>query len=167
MSCPAAFWVIRRFKPIWIKSGYFTLHSKHLHARCYTFENGAVIRQKWLRMWCFSRCTLYAARLRAARCTLTSNIRTIRIFECGSNVKSQNGKNTTMSHQWKESGPKWSVQKGENGRSVQKWTVLSQTGRSRTIVDGLLSQSGGSRVKVDGHCRRTKSRRLKVDGPLG
>ena len=69
-----------------------------------------------------------------------------------------------------ESSPKWTVQKGENERSL-KWTVLSQTGRSfETIVDGLLSQSGRSWVKVDGHS--TKSERslginlsIKVDGP--
>jgi len=29
-----------------------------------------------------------------------------------------------------ESGPKWTVPRGESGRSIQKWTVLSQTGRS-------------------------------------
>ena len=48
-----------------------------------------------------------------------------------------------------ESGPKWTVQKSESGRSLkrtsaQKWTVLGQTGRSyeprfRAIVDGVLS----------------------------
>ena len=30
----------------------------------------------------------------------------------------------------KESGPKWTVQRGGSGRSVQNWTVLSQAGWS-------------------------------------
>ena len=56
-----------------------------------------------------------------------------------------------------ESGPKWTVQKGESGRS-------------RTIVDGLLSQSGRSWVKADGHSTKNGqslgiNRSVKVDGP--
>ena len=66
-------------------------------------------------------------------------------------------------------GSKWTVQKGESGRS-------------RTIVDGLLSQSGRSWVKEDDMSFSIKVERipdfqnptelylvirLKVDGPLG
>ena len=47
---------------------------------------------------------------------------------------------------------------------------LSQSGRSRTIVDGLLSQSGRSWVKVDGHSTKSgQSLRInlsiKANGP--
>ena len=52
----------------------------------------------------------------------------------------------------------------ESERSVQKWTVLSQPGRSRTIVVGLLSHSGRSWVKVDGHS--TKSGQSFFGGPV-
>ena len=51
-----------------------------------------------------------------------------------------------------ESGPKWTVQKGESGRSLGKLDGhLIESGRPRTIVGGLLSQSGRSWVNVDGH----------------
>ena len=40
-------------------------------------------------------------------------------------------------------GSKWTVQKGESGRS-------------RTIVDGLLSQSGRSWVNEDGHSTKNE-----------
>ena len=44
-----------------------------------------------------------------------------------------------------DSGPKWTVQKGESGRSWAKLKGhLSQTRRSMTIIDGLLSQTGRS-----------------------
>ena len=33
-------------------------------------------------------------------------------------------------HGYDESGPMWTVPRGESGRSIQKWTVLSQTERS-------------------------------------
>ena len=51
-----------------------------------------------------------------------------------------------------ESGPKWTVQKGERGRSLKwtvtrNWTVLSQTGRSFAPKWTVI--------------------RLKVDSPLG
>ena len=68
------------------------------------------------------------------------------------------------------SGPKWTAQNGESGRSresgrsVQKWTVLSQTGRSFepkwTVRDDSgrsLEPKWRSRVKVDG--QSTKSGR--------
>ena len=62
----------------------------------------------------------------------------------------------------RESGRKWTVQKGERGRSGQNgrsWLKLdghlSQSRQSRTIVDGLLSQSGRSWVKVDGHSTKS------------
>ena len=74
-----------------------------------------------------------------------------------------------------ESGSKWTVQKvkvdgpqsgqsRESGRSVQKWTALSQTGRFRTIVDGLFSQSGPSEVKVDDQWSKRAVIWLKKDG---
>ena len=40
-----------------------------------------------------------------------------------------------------ESGPKWTVQKGESGRSVKKWTVLSQSGRSFEPKWTVMGQS--------------------------
>ena len=78
-----------------------------------------------------------------------------------------------------ESDPKWTVLIGqsgrsrESGRSVQKWTVLSQmvcllsqSWRSWTIVDGLLSQGGWFWAKVDDHLHgKGRSRVKKVDGP--
>ena len=44
--------------------------------------------------------------------------------------------NVENAHGYDESGPKWTVQRGESGRSresrrsIQKWTVLSHSGRS-------------------------------------
>ena len=70
-----------------------------------------------------------------------------------------------------ESGSKWTVQKGESGRSWAKLDGhLSHSGRFRTIVDGLLGQSGRSWVKVDGHSTKSGrslgiNRSVKVDGP--
>ena len=48
-----------------------------------------------------------------------------------------------------ESGPKWTVQKGDSGRSikwtvVRKWIVLSQTGRSLEPKWTVLDDSGRS-----------------------
>ena len=68
--------------------------------------------------------------------------------------------------------------KNQSGRSVQKWTVLSQTGRSWVKVDGHSTKSGQSfgvnrSVKVDGSkvsnwtvrkYQTERSKSVKVDG---
>ena len=88
-----------------------------------------------------------------------------------------------------ESGPKWTVQEGESGRSresgrsVQKLTVLSKTGRSSEPKWTVRDDSGrsfepkwtvtgqSSRLKVDGPSdeskyRSERSKNIKVDGLL-
>ena len=63
-------------------------------------------------------------------------------------------------------GLKWTVLKVDDrskadapSKSGRSWAKpdgdLSQSRRSRTIVDGLLSQSGRSWVKVDGHSTKS------------
>ena len=53
----------------------------------------------------------------------------------------------------------------QSGRPL-KWTVLSQSGRSWTIVDGILRYSGWYWVKVDGHLYESgRSHMKKMDGP--
>jgi len=64
-----------------------------------------------------------------------------------------------------ESGPKWTVQKGESGRSL-KWTVA----REWTVcpkVDGLELNWTVFWAKVDGRGLKYTVIRLKVDSPLG
>ena len=75
-----------------------------------------------------------------------------------------------------EPGPKWTVQKGESGRS-SKWTVFRQTGRSFDRKWTAQDDSGRSfepKWTVMGQCRRSfdlkwtvlwMNRRVEVDGP--